>query len=191
MATSMDWLLPSHDVLTATMWIGAGAVVAAFITARNAKLVKLSEHRQNWINALRDDVSKYITKAGEIRDHTNDLRIEPDAQRQTALREIIAEKISKANVLRLKILLRLNLDENDHIELARLLNAMQRVEQFEQQPGLEDRATVQARRVLRREWAVTKYGIWADLRLWLKRTRQQCWRWVRQRSKAVFIRWVP
>lgn len=163
-----DWLssiLPSHDVLTATLWIGAGAVAAAFITARNAKRVKISEHRQDWINALRDDLSEYITRADEIRIHIQDLTTEQHEQDRNRLRGAIDEKTSKANILRRKILLRLNLDETDHIELARLLGDMQPVAEFQRQPGLADNAVTQVRRVLRREWAVTKYGMWADFML--------------------------
>ncbi len=120
MANWFASLLPSHDVLTATLWIGAGAVAAALITASNAKLVKISEHRQSWINALRDDISDYVTTADEIRGDTADLMIEHDTQRQADLRATIARKISKANILHRRVLLRLNPDEGDHIEPPRV-----------------------------------------------------------------------
>ena len=169
MQNGLASLFPSHEFLTATLWIGVGAIAAAFITARTASSVKLSEYRQGWINALRDDLSEYITKAGEIQSLTKDLIIEHDTQKQTALRAKIAEIISKADVLRFRVLLRLNLDEADHIALANLLNNMRTTS------GLAEDAVDQARRVLKREWAVAKYGILADFRLYLKRVRRRFW----------------
>ena len=97
----------------------------------------------------------------------------------------MAKKISKANVLRWKILLRLNLDEEDHLQLARILDDMQKVSRFSEQPNLADKAADQARRVLKREWAAAKYGIWANLRLHLKRARRGLWSWI-----TVRLRWL-
>lgn len=42
-------------------------MAAALITARNAKLVKISEHGQNWINALREDMALVATETSSIR----------------------------------------------------------------------------------------------------------------------------
>ena len=99
---------------------------------------------------------------------------------QDALRVAIAEKASNAKTVNFKILLRLNLDETDHIELARLLDDLRKEGKVERQ----ETAVVKARLVLQREWAVAKYGIWADLRLYLKRARRRSWRLVKQRMAA-------
>ncbi|MBI1676296.1 hypothetical protein KO533_17175 [Shewanella sp. NKUCC05_KAH] len=46
-------------MLTATLWVAAGVITAAFIT----RGVKISEFRQAWIDGLREDISEYTCKA--------------------------------------------------------------------------------------------------------------------------------
>lgn len=46
-------------MLTATLWVAAGVIAAAFI----ARGVKISEFRQAWIDGLREDISEYTCKA--------------------------------------------------------------------------------------------------------------------------------
>jgi hypothetical protein len=54
--------------VTATSWItliaafGVGSVMASFVGWWSAKAVAISNHRQNWINALRDDLVSYLNE---------------------------------------------------------------------------------------------------------------------------------
>ncbi len=48
-------------MLTATLWVALGVILAAFI----ARGVKISEFRQAWINSLRSDISEFTSKAHE------------------------------------------------------------------------------------------------------------------------------
>ena len=134
----------SVSYLTATLWIAIGAVIAAFVTGRAVRFVKISEHRQNWINALRDDVAEFIADAHSVQADTKDLislSLEP-AQRDELQRRINTKK-DGADTLLLKIILRLNPKEDDHIELEKLLNELREGKAINAE--LEKRALEQAR----------------------------------------------
>jgi hypothetical protein len=157
----------SFSYLTATLWIGIGAVIAAFVTGRAVRLVKISEHRQNWINALRDDVAEFIADAHSVQADTKDLiSLSPELAQRDELQRRINTKKDGADTLLLKIILRLNPKEDDHIELEKLLNELREGKAINAE--LEKRAIEQARIVFKREWDVAKYGELVDIRLWLK-----------------------
>lgn len=40
--------------------IGIGSIIAAIVGWWSAKAVAISNHRQNWINALRDDLVTFL-----------------------------------------------------------------------------------------------------------------------------------
>lgn len=168
----------SFSYLKATLWIGIGAVIAAFVTGRAVKFVKLSEHRQNWINALRDDVAEYIANAHGVQADTKDLiSLSQDSEQRAELHRRITTKKDGADTLLLKIALRLNPKEDDHIALEKLLNELREGKTVDVE--LEKRAIEQARLVFKREWDVAKYGELVDVRLWLK----SLWRKILVRAK--------
>ncbi len=153
--------------LTATLWIGGGAVIAAFVAGRAAKFVKISEHRQNWINALRDDVAEYIASAHRVQADTKDLiLLQQDAEQRDSIRQRIDTKKDVADTLLMKVVLRLNPKENDHIALEKRLKELREAKGIDLE--LENCAIEQARVVFKREWDVAKYGELVDFRLWLK-----------------------
>ncbi len=72
-----------------------------------------------------------------------------------------------------RILLRLNMTEADHIELAEGLKALHMIRGKTADTGQIDTVIALARKVLKHELAVTKYGMFADLFLQAKSTRRE------------------
>ncbi len=72
-----------------------------------------------------------------------------------------------------RILLRLNVTEGPHVELAEKLKALLMVENATADSQRVDAVIALARQVLKHEWAVTKYGIFAKPIVWLKTSLKQ------------------
>jgi hypothetical protein len=130
--------------------IGVGTIISALV----GHLVSISNHRQDWINALRDDLAEFF-KALEamgyaVRDYMQD-SAEFDNKRREA-------RIALLFVFE-RIRLRLNRTEDLHIQLE------QKLREFLDNPileRLEDRTKIDeaidlSRVVLKREWEVIKY----------------------------------
>jgi hypothetical protein len=130
--------------------IGIGTIISALV----GHLVAISNHRQDWINALRDDLAEFF-KALEamgfaMRDYIQD-SVKFDDKRREA-------KIALLFVFQ-RIRLRLNRTEDLHIELE------QKLREFLDNPILErlddrtyiDKAVDLSRIILKCEWEVIKY----------------------------------
>ena len=130
--------------------IGVGTIISALV----GHLIAISNHRQDWINALRNDLAEFF-KALEamgyaMRDYIQD-SVKFDDKRREA-------KIALLFVFQ-RIRLRLNRTEDLHIELERKLR------EFLDNPILErlddrtyvDNAVDLSRIILKREWEVIKY----------------------------------
>jgi hypothetical protein len=130
--------------------IGAGTIISALV----GHLVAISNHRQDWINALRDDLAEF-TKLLEamgyaIRDYMQDSAEHEDKKREARIALLFVYE---------RIKLRLNRTEDLHIDLERKLR------EFLDNPlleRLEDRTKIDevidlSRIVLKREWEVIKY----------------------------------
>jgi hypothetical protein len=74
-----------------------------------------------------------------------------------------------------RILMRLNMTETPSIELANRLSDLMTIDSRVADQARVDAVILAARRVLRQEWAVTKYGMFTKPALAIKR----CWRWCR------------
>jgi len=136
--------------------IGAGTIIAALV----GHLTTISNHRQAWINALRDDLAEFF-KALEklnyvITDYLND-SVQHEGQKRDA-------RIALLFVYE-RIRLRLNRVEDMHVQLEGKLR------EFLDKPigeMLADRNKINeavdlARTVLKSEWEATKYpwkGYW-------------------------------
>jgi hypothetical protein len=142
--------------------LGIGTIVAAIISWK----VAISNHRQAWINALRDDLATFL-KDLETMHHTIGSLLAAAIDDGT-----LEKQKNEARVAILftywRIVLRLNRTEVTHIDLRQRLDDLMVVS-----GTVPDRSKVNdtvdlARRILKREWDVTKYGILLRPVLWFK-----------------------
>lgn len=140
-------------LITATV-----AILVAFMT----RALKISEFRQAWINALRDEISEYISKADEWIEMYLDFNSEPD-------QEVKAEIHPKLNLVKYdafrtlrKIEMRFKPDDlKANALLSSLLNLLDPAKLSSGSPysswrRLADDAILQARHLLKEEWETTK-----------------------------------
>lgn len=142
--------------------IGVGSIIAALI----GWFVAVAKFRQAWIDALRDDLALFFQELEKIHYATDDVLGdggEENEQKERDARIAILFVYSR-------IVLRLNRTETEHIELRRLLDGLMTVSE-----KVPDRAKVEqtvdlARRILKQEWEVTKYGPLAPLAIRAKKS---------------------
>lgn len=150
----------------------AAAIVAGGIARANliaSKETKVSEFRQAWINALRDDLAALFSNTRTLARSVQEFRAPQsdetekfgiDQTKITAVRHGAAETYHR-------IRLRLNAGQDDHKELLRLLNAMMGAQQayivnkegdVAEPIGAVERAASYAEGVLKTEWETVKFG---------------------------------
>jgi hypothetical protein len=160
------------DASISIIW---GGVAAAAITATAAlssalisKRIKVSEFRQAWINALREDIATYLKEIDLMHHKINKLE-----RTGSTTDDLDAQQEARAGVLLVyrRILLRLNMTEKPHIRLAELLEELLTIKTKTADGAKTAEIIKQAREVLRYEWAVTKYGKLAPFILWLRSCR--------------------
>lgn len=161
--------LPVQSIVAiATVVAALTTGLISFVNLTMTKELKTSEFRQAWIDALREDLAKFLGAArafarvvdevkrfGPNQDHP--LRITPE--KVSELRYQAAETFSR-------IQLRLNPDEPDHVELLRLLRRAISEQNAVLASGGEigptltaiETATEFAQPVLKKEWARVKQG---------------------------------
>lgn len=126
------------------------AIVAALIT----RSVMIANHRQAWINALRDDLAQFFTNIDVIYFRMATLVKAGDEDglesQQKARNEVL--------LVYRRILMRLNMTEPLHQQLERALEALLLVQGKTVNQEDLTKAVTLARTVLKREWNVTKYG---------------------------------
>jgi hypothetical protein len=148
------------------------AVIAAVISGRVSRSIKISEFRQAWINDLRKDVADYVGAAHEwVRKYEQINVLESDKQEEKMRmeREDLLPIHNKALVILSRIKLRFNPRKNpykkDDDEFLSALNNLLN-------PGklvpsdvspletswlkLSNEAVEAARSILKREWEITK-----------------------------------
>jgi len=148
--------------------VGAGTIIASMVGWWSAKAVAISNHRQGWINALRDDLVLYLKEIDTLHDRVASLQrdIRPESlerHQETGYAALLVYR---------RILLRLNMTEQPHIQLAEALKQLLVVKGSTAESRRVDNVVVLARQVLKHEWAVTKYGIFTGLVVGYK-TRQR------------------
>ena len=151
--------------------LGIGSIIAAVVGWWSAKAVTISNHRQNWINSLRDDLVTFLKEVdvlhfvmAKILGHggtTDDLERQQEAR-------------NAAMLVYRRVLMRLNMTEPRSIQLADRLRDLMTVTS-----SVPDEARVEAvvnasRELLKWEWAVTKYGIFIRPALAFKRFLATC-----------------
>lgn len=128
------------------------SLVAALAAALIARSVMISNHRQAWINGLREDVASFFAAFDVIHFKTANLSRVGDASKP----EDQQEARNEALLAYRKILMRLNMNEPLHQQLEKSLELLLQGKTVDQN---ELTATVTlARSILKREWEVTKYG---------------------------------
>jgi hypothetical protein len=130
-------------------------LIAAITAALITRSVMISNHRQAWINALREDLAAFFTAIDVIHFRVAMLSQGGDA---SALEEQQKARNDALLAYR-KILMRLNMNEALHQQLEKSLESLLTVQNNKTANQEElTAAVVLARIILKREWEVTKYG---------------------------------
>lgn len=146
-------------------------LIAAIAAALISRSVMISNHRQAWINALRDDLASFFTAVDVIH-----FQMAMLAQGGDASKLVEQQKVRNDVLLfHRKILMRLNMNEPLHQQLEKVLEALLIVRDHTVNQNELAAAVTLARTVLKREWEVTKYGPFTDPMVALK-TRWRRWR---------------
>ena len=142
--------------------IGVGAVLAALVAALIAKSVKISEFRQAWIDNLREDISLYISKAHEW----IDLYIKFNKEEDNSKKGELSSQLDRLKYDSLHILTRIKLrfkaDDKSGNELIQQL--LDLLDSKKLEPGRQysswkessDKVETTSRKLLKKEWEVTK-----------------------------------
>jgi hypothetical protein len=133
--------------------IGVGTIISAFVGLWGA----ISNHRQAWIDALRDDLATYFKELEQMHHVIDDLHSTPAKTTEKKKRD------ARVAILFVywRIVMRLNRTEKMHVELRQKLDALMRIStKIPDREKIEDALDL-ARRILKREWEVTKWGPFA------------------------------
>lgn len=151
--------------------LGIGSVVAAAVGWWSAKAVAISNHRQNWINALRDDLVTYLREIDAL--HFIMAKILKQGGTSDDLQEQQDTRNSAMLVYR-RILIRLNMTEPRSMKLADSLKGLMTISSAVADEEKMDAVVNASRELLKHEWAVTKYGIFTRPALSIKRFWAVC-----------------
>jgi len=97
-----------------------GSIVAALLGWFGAKAVAISNHRQNWINALRDDLVNYLKEVDALHFRVAKLLKGGDVQDL----EKQQDSRNAAMLAYRRVLMRLKMTETLHVNLADRLNEL-------------------------------------------------------------------
>lgn len=100
--------------------LGIGSIIAAVVGWWSAKAVAISNHRQNWINALRDDLVTFLREVDLLHYRIAMLRGSRSEPADIADLEKQQDARNSAMLVYRRILMRLNMIEPDHTALGRL-----------------------------------------------------------------------
>ena len=157
--------------------LGVGSIIAAVVGWWSAKAVAISNHRQNWINELRDDMVNYLKAVDAV--HWRLGMLENSQDRGDEGLEKLHEVRGAALLAYRRILLRLNMTEPASVDVARRLEKLLVVSKKVADQDDIGEAVFACRVVLRQEWAVTKYGVFTRPITLLKDGCGALSRWVR------------
>lgn len=165
MALDVTPLIPVIGTVAAALV--AGGIARANLIA--SKETKVSEFRQAWINALRDDLAALFSNTRTLARAVQESQAPQSGETEkfgiekakiTAVRHGAAENYHR-------IRLRLNANQPDHNELCRLLGLMMEAQQaymtnetgdVSEPIGAVEKAASYAETVLKREWETVKSG---------------------------------
>jgi hypothetical protein len=156
------------------VWGGVAAAaitaVAAVASALISRKLKISEFRQAWIDALREEIAKYLTAIDTTR-YRFGMTERPGSTAKDL--DNLEDARNAAMLAYRRIVLRLNITEPPHVKLTQELQRLMLIKSKTPDVSQMERVITQARDVLRYEWAVTKYGLFARpilmCKSWFKR----------------------
>jgi hypothetical protein len=152
---------------------GFGSVVAALLGWFAAKAVAISNHRQNWINALRDDLVVFLKEVDAL--HFRITKLQRQGEPQDLEKQQDAR--NSAMMAYRRVLMRLNTTEHLHVNLADRLKELMIINSTTADTEKIDAVVNASRDVLKYEWAVTKYGAFTKplvtFKTWRKRRRSR------------------
>lgn len=139
-----------HTFIALLAAVGVGTVISAVVS----HLVAISNHRQKWIDALRDDLADFAKSLEAMRyaflDYTKDSQKYENQNREARIALLFIYQ---------RIKLRLNRTEDLHIALETKLRAFldnPLLERLEDQSNIDEMIDL-SRIILKREWEVVKY----------------------------------
>lgn len=139
--------------------IGLGSIIAAVVGWASAKAVTISNHRQNWINALRDDLVTYLKEIDVLHYRVAMLSGDRGGASTTDDLEKQQDARNAALLVYRRILMRLNMTERAHIDLGNALEGLLVIKDSTADSKKMAAVVELSRKVLKQEWAVTKYGL--------------------------------
>jgi hypothetical protein len=156
-------MLSAFIVASATL-VGViiGSLGSYFIARLQFKASVISANRQNWINTLRDCIAEFQVKAKVVTVETK--LSSQDSTSFASDPKNFDQAVEKKRVLRNKIALLINPNEQDHDDLIKL---MAKVEDLcinedsiddEKHDNLQKEITSLAQKILNREWERVKKG---------------------------------
>src|SRR5271156_5535562 len=136
------------------MMVAVISLIAAIAAALITRSVMISNHRQAWINALREDLAAFFTSIDVVHFKMAMLSLGEENGR------LEEQQKARNNALLTyrKILMRLNINEPLHQQLEKSLEALLVVRHTTVNQDEITATVTLARIILKREWEVTKYG---------------------------------
>lgn len=163
-----DLMIPALTALVVGFVAGVVSLVVSILT----KDQKTSEFRQNWIDALRSDVSQLTSHLAVVNTMSEVVRALTDSERRDYLVSLQKDFLEAA-MLQSRIRLRLNPDE--HQTLISLVSQTDGIGQSEQlMRERVESITVAAQEILKEEWERVKKG-------------EPSFVWLKNISKIAFI----
>lgn len=104
--------------ITLLAGLGIGSIVSGVLSWWSTKAVTISNHRQNWVNALRDDLVTYLKHIDVVHQLVRAVDSGHDATDE------LSEARNSAMFVYRRILLRLNITEPLHVELGEYLEGL-------------------------------------------------------------------
>lgn len=152
--------------------LGVGTIMAAVVGWWSAKAVAISNHRQNWINALREDLAQFLKEVDVL--HYRVARLAGSKGSPATVDDLDKQQDARNSAMLAyrRILMRLNMNEASSIELGERLNDLMIVSSAVADSQRIDAVLSASRKVLKQEWEVTKYGIFT----WIMRLKNRRFR---------------
>ena len=146
--TSITWV-------TLLAALGIGSIIAAII----GRSVAISNHRQNWINELREDLATFLKEIDVL--HYRISKILGDNENPATIDDLEKQQDARNSAMLAyrRILMRLNMTETPSIELGDRLNDLMTISTTVADSQRIEAVLNASRHVLSQEWAVTKYGL--------------------------------
>lgn len=159
--------------------LGFGSVIAAIVGWWSAKAVAISNHRQNWINALRDDLVTLLKEIDVL--HYKVTMLSGDRGPPFTIEDLEKQQDARNNAMLVyrRVLMRLNTTESDHVALGQALEELMHISDTTSDVKKTAAVVDLSRAVLKAEWEVTKYGLFASIVMpakarwkgWIRRQR--------------------